>query len=75
MTSTETLIEACKDLAATVQCNDGVANSALFEIAERLEQQDRALQKIRNIVFGDSSIFASMNELTNYLGSLDNDNV
>jgi precorrin-4 methylase len=75
MTSTETLIEACKELAATVQCDDGVANSVLFEIAERLEKQDRALQKIHDIVFGDSSIFASMNELTNYLGRLKNDNV
>ena len=37
-TSTETLIAACKELAATVQCDDGVANSALREIAERLEE-------------------------------------
>jgi len=36
--STETLIAACKELAATVQCDDGVANSALREIAERLEE-------------------------------------
>ena len=37
-TSTETLIAACRELAATVQCDDGVANSALREIAERLEE-------------------------------------
>jgi hypothetical protein len=36
--STETLIAACKELAATVQCDDGVANMALREIAERLEE-------------------------------------
>ncbi len=36
--STETLIAACKELAATVQCDDGVANEALREIAERLEE-------------------------------------
>ena len=73
MTSTETLIEALRIFASSV-FRDEAANQ-VNEAAERLEQQDRALQKIRNIVFGDSSIFASMNELTNYLGSLDNDNV
>jgi hypothetical protein len=36
--STETLIAACKELAATVQCDDGIANSALRELAERLEE-------------------------------------
>ena len=39
--STETLIAACKELAATVQCDDGVANMALREIAERLEELSR----------------------------------
>jgi hypothetical protein len=39
--STETLIAACKELAATVQSDDGVANSALMEIAERLEELSR----------------------------------
>ena len=41
MKSTETLIAACKELAATVRCDDGVANSALSEIAERLEELSR----------------------------------
>jgi hypothetical protein len=36
--STETLIAACRELAATVQCDDGVANMALREIAGRLEE-------------------------------------
>jgi hypothetical protein len=40
--STETLIAACKELAATVQCDDGVANMALREIAERLEKLETA---------------------------------
>ncbi len=39
--STETLIAACRELAATVQCGDGVANEALREIAERLEELAR----------------------------------
>ena len=42
--STETLIAACRELAATVQCDDGVANMALREIAERLEELDNARQ-------------------------------
>ena len=41
--STETLIAACKELAATVQCDDGVANMALREIAERLQEQHETL--------------------------------
>ena len=40
--STETLIAACKELAATVQCDDGVANMALREIAGRLEELETA---------------------------------
>ena len=42
-TSTETLIAACKELAATVQCDDWIANDALREIAERLEEQHETL--------------------------------
>jgi hypothetical protein len=52
--STETLIAACRELAATVQCDDGVANEALREIAERLEElagikskRDEALRALR----------------------------
>jgi hypothetical protein len=42
--STEALIAACKELAATVHCDDGVANSALREIAERLEELETVRQ-------------------------------
>jgi DNA-directed RNA polymerase subunit RPC12/RpoP len=49
--STETLIAACKELAATVQCDDGIANSALREIAERLETYHNTLIEIRDSKF------------------------
>jgi len=36
--STATLIAAARELAATIQCSDGVANAALGEIAQRLDE-------------------------------------
>jgi sirohydrochlorin ferrochelatase len=37
-TSTETLIEAMKILAVDIQSEDGVANAAIAEAAQRLEE-------------------------------------
>jgi DNA-directed RNA polymerase subunit RPC12/RpoP len=48
--STETLIAACRELAATVQCDDGVANEALREIAERLEEFKEDAEKWRALM-------------------------
>ena len=52
--STETLIAAAKQLAVDIQTDDGVANSALREIADRLEElsgieakRDEALRALR----------------------------
>ena len=39
--STETLIAAAKQLAVDIQSDDGIANMALREIAERLEELSR----------------------------------
>jgi hypothetical protein len=39
--STETLIAAAKQLAVDIQSDDGVANMALLEIADRLEELSR----------------------------------
>jgi hypothetical protein len=41
--TTETLIAATRELAATIQCDDGVANAALSQVADRLAglQADR----------------------------------
>jgi len=37
-TDTPTLIAAMRELAATIQCDDGVANAAILEAAERLQE-------------------------------------
>jgi L-asparaginase II len=36
--TTETLIAATRELAATIQCDDGAANAALSEVADRLAE-------------------------------------
>ena len=46
-TDTATLIEACRVLARDVQSGDGVANSALCEIADRLEEQQATIRHLR----------------------------
>jgi predicted RNase H-like nuclease (RuvC/YqgF family) len=45
MTETKTIIEALRILARDIQSEDGVANAAIAEAADRLEKQQR---KIRN---------------------------
>jgi hypothetical protein len=42
--STETLIAAAKELALYIESDDGVATSALREIAERLEELNKELE-------------------------------
>jgi hypothetical protein len=37
-TDNPTLISAMRELAATVQCDDGIANAAIAEAADRLEE-------------------------------------
>ena len=45
MTDTKTIIEALRVLARDIQSEDGVANAAIAEAADRLQKQQR---KIRN---------------------------
>ena len=45
MTETKTIIEALRILARDIQSEDGVANAAIAEAADRLEKQQK---KIRN---------------------------
>ena len=45
MTDTKTIIEALRVLARDIQSQDGVANAAIAEAADRLQKQQR---KIRN---------------------------
>jgi len=42
--TTETLIAATRELAATIQCDDGVANAVLSEAADRLEELQQAIE-------------------------------
>jgi len=44
--STETLIAAAKQLAVDIQTDDGIANMALVEIAERLEELHNDLETL-----------------------------
>lgn len=44
--STPTLISALRILARDIQSGDGVANAAIAEAAERLEEVDRILQAL-----------------------------
>ena len=47
--STETIIEAMRILVDVIQSGDGVANAAIFEAAERLEELSSENTKLRAI--------------------------
>ncbi len=47
-TDTAVLIDACRVLARDVQSGDGVANSALREIADRMEEQEETIRHLRD---------------------------
>ena len=53
---TAVLIEACRVLARNVQSGDGVANSALRDIADRLEEQEATIRHLRVELCNASSI-------------------
>ncbi len=50
-TNTQTLILSMRILARDVQCDDGVANSAITEAADRLEELQSALVEVRGMVW------------------------
>ena len=47
MTGTKTIIEALRILARDMQSDDGVANAAIAEAADRLEKQQRRIRNQR----------------------------
>lgn len=55
-TDTATLIEACRVLASDVQSGDGVANSALREISDRLEEQEATIRHLRVEICNASAV-------------------
>lgn len=44
--STETIISALRVLARDIQSDDGVANAAIAEAADRMEEMQRQLERI-----------------------------
>lgn len=49
-TDTQTLIDAMRVLARDVQCDDGIANSAIAEAADRLEELRTAMADVQGMV-------------------------
>ena len=47
MTDTKTIIEALRILARDIQSDDGVANAAIAEAADRLEKQQKRIRNQR----------------------------
>lgn len=45
-TPTETLINALRILARDIQSEDGVANAAIAEAADRIEQQEERIKRL-----------------------------
>ena len=45
-TSTETLVSAMRALANDIQSEDGVANAAIHEAAQRLEEQQDRIKRL-----------------------------
>jgi hypothetical protein len=52
--SLKTLIGATRELANTVQCDDGIANAVLHEVAERLEMTKAVCEYFLNRPFGSA---------------------
>jgi uncharacterized protein Yka (UPF0111/DUF47 family) len=46
--STETLIKAMRILATDIQSDDGAANAAVAEAAQRLEEQQERIKKLES---------------------------
>jgi len=51
-TDTQNLITAMRHLAATIQSDDGVANAAIAEAADRLDELQSTIADIRSTLYG-----------------------
>jgi len=54
-TSTETLIKAMRILSSDIQSDDGVANAAIAEAAQRLAEQQERIKRLEE--GGDEAIY------------------
>ena len=63
--STETLIAAMRILARDIQSGDGVANAAIAEAADRLEEQQSRIAELeaRAVPINDRQLADAVNEL------------
>jgi hypothetical protein len=51
-TSTETLIKAMRILSSDIQSDDGVANAAIAEAAQRLAEQQERIKRLEEAIEG-----------------------
>ena len=49
-TDTPTLISALRELSATIQCDDGVANAAIAEAADRLQELSDEVEELNGMI-------------------------
>jgi len=59
-TKTSTLVSAMRELARTVQCDDGVANAAIAEAAERLAELDGERTVLRGLLAECASVISTI---------------
>lgn len=50
MTETNIISAAMRELAATIQSDDGVANAACYEAAERLDEQESRIKILESAI-------------------------
>ena len=65
-TDTKTLIAAMRILSQDIESNDGIANAAIAEAADRMEEQDRICNQIcvaENISLSKISFVSALAEI------------
>ena len=70
-TSTETLVFAMRALTNNIQSEDGVANAAIHEAAQRLEEQQERLQRLEEAGDFLSHYLREMPYASSYLAQID----
>jgi hypothetical protein len=58
-TSTETLVAAMRALANDIQSEDGVANAAIAEAAQRLEEQQELIVRLQAVTNDPHALWAN----------------
>lgn len=59
-TETSTIVAAMRELARTVQCDDGVANAAISEAADRLAELDGERAVLRGMLADCASVISTI---------------